>query len=1421
MKCYSLLLCCKKKMTIKLGRPVTDHFFFGREEESVYLTKLLAGFERSDTTFVLVEGPPGIGKTSLVRHVLQNHRTAKTFLLYGKCSNQPGQVPYHAWKEAIGDWMNQILVLSEDELNALRENALASLQSNTGTVTAVFEELVQFFGKKWSGALPVKTEPHQIKSKFYYFFARFLKSVGRSGYRIILFLDDLQWADPASRALIGEIVLRNAVPGLTIVGAQRPPESGAGQFSEVAQLEKEYPTRVFRYQLKSLGSSHFSQFLPAQWNFTPDETAALGQYLWSGSGGNPLKAKELIKSIENDNPAVDSSTLSTIWEDFVESGRSGSAEHLVRNQLTALPRQQRMLLSAASCIGYYFGAELLKRLFGHCPDETDQLLSRLEHEELLIRQDDTYIFVHDVIFSAANSLMAAEEKAGFHQKIGRLILDDLQNYEQDEFFKAVNHLNAGWESLENARDFNGELILLNIHAARRAIKKSAFEKAQQYFSFADSLLVHLSVEKTVPGDRKLVAAWGGDVTGKNNLQYLILFGFAETSFLMQQFDQALFYANQVLNLKISRHQKILATLIKIRVCSALIYKSDVQEVLQDGMQSLESVLNDFGVVFPADPDELMREADLNACEISRLAANLSEGSDFASKVNTDGEYQDLMKLVMNAMTFVYYMDVRKNLYMGIKFLHLNFTKGFTPMTPVLFSVSFISASVSPVYTPMAFLLGKISLKMIESLPFSNYSYIVYYIATLNFFVWEKPYKTGIRKLKQSVLQAKEAGDHHYASFCATNILLLNTYRGHNLEKHRLYAAKLARQNQHVFFIGACDAELSAYLAGTKAGFLESRFVFPESLVRDAEKNLSGRFHLNLARQKLYYLSGNIEKALEAGYECERLESIYRGFQIKLEHYFFYSLILLQQVRENSRLLSEALEEINPKLEEFRRLQSYGSGNYRHKVLLLEAEIARCHEEFETATRLYDQAISEAKRQKFNHHAAIASELAGNCYFGKNPKRFGRIYLKEAFQLYRKWGADAKLEWLKQKYPFLQKEVQRGLPTVASAYRPVNDLIRQAALLRELELAETGKILLAYLTEQSHAGAGVILVQRSNVWKVLVANTAGGAGMENKPLDTLENRLPLKVLNYAINKGERLLISDAGKIPLFDGDPYLNEFSTISVFCYPVLFGMKTEALIYLGNVDPGLEKDEWFSLLAEHVVTALANALQDENLNRLNRELQVQEQKKIEAVIASQEKERKRIAEELHDSVGQMLSLVKLNLSRLETGGELPGSVSSKLVKQTLQQLDASIGELRSISHNLMPPDLETKPLAEIVENLLAKSRSINGPEYQLHVFGIPDDLSEAVKFTLYRILQEILQNIIKHASAGTITVSMTGNDEGINLIVEDDGIGYDPAKARTGLGLKNIHSRVKLLNGYFDVDSAPNRGTIYNITIPINVRDE
>lgn len=133
-----------------------------------------------------------------------------------------------------------------------------------------------------------------------------------------------------------------------------------------------------------------------------------------------------------------------------------------------------------------------------------------------------------------------------------------------------------------------------------------------------------------------------------------------------------------------------------------------------------------------------------------------------------------------------------------------------------------------------------------------------------------------------------------------------------------------------------------------------------------------------------------------------------------------------------------------------------------------------------------------------------------------------------------------------------------------------------------------------------------------------------------------------------------------------------------------------------------------------------------------------------------------------------------------------------------------------------MPPDLERKSISEILENLVKKNSDNGRTVYYYEAFGISNDLTVALKFTLYRILQEIIHNITKHASASKVNINLSQTEDYLYLLVEDNGKGFDKDLVNMGLGLKNIYSRIKLLNGYLDVDSSINNGTVFNISIPV-----
>ena len=206
----------------------------------------------------------------------------------------------------------------------------------------------------------------------------------------------------------------------------------------------------------------------------------------------------------------------------------------------------------------------------------------------------------------------------------------------------------------------------------------------------------------------------------------------------------------------------------------------------------------------------------------------------------------------------------------------------------------------------------------------------------------------------------------------------------------------------------------------------------------------------------------------------------------------------------------------------------------------------------------------------------------------------------------------------------------------------------------------------------------------------------------------------------------------------------------------------------------------------------------------------------LQSALLVQETERRRLSEELHDSVGQVLSTVKLNLHRLEEKG-LAAATAPDLLRATRHLTEESIAEIRRIIHDMYPPLLTDFGLVVALEDLCGKVSAGGG----LHlacistVRQLPFPLPAQV--SLYRIVQELCNNTIRHAAArhAWLTLESTGN--GFRLSFRDDGVGFDPERAsreNSGMGLRNLKSRVNLLGGTLSLTSRPGEGTLVVIVL-------
>lgn len=219
-------------------------------------------------------------------------------------------------------------------------------------------------------------------------------------------------------------------------------------------------------------------------------------------------------------------------------------------------------------------------------------------------------------------------------------------------------------------------------------------------------------------------------------------------------------------------------------------------------------------------------------------------------------------------------------------------------------------------------------------------------------------------------------------------------------------------------------------------------------------------------------------------------------------------------------------------------------------------------------------------------------------------------------------------------------------------------------------------------------------------------------------------------------------------------------------------------------------------------------------IRRKNKEKHRQEIIRLESLLDGQENERKRIAEELHDGLNGDLSAIKYRLSGLEDN--IVHSDDSENLIKTIEMIDNACTQVRRISHNLMPSSILDFGLVETVNEYCAKINNSHPLTLEFQYFGNPAVLPKKAETVLYRIIQELINNITKHSKASMAMVQLNFHENELFITVEDNGIGFDTKSIQNGLGLKNINSRIHFLNAQLEMYST-DRGTSFHITIGLN----
>jgi histidine kinase len=480
---------------------------YGRDNE---LQALLAAYDRvaaGAAELVAVGGYSGIGKSCLVRELYKPITERRGFFLAGKFDQLHRSSPYSALASAMRDFVRQILAEPELRLERWRQRLQTGLGSHGQLIVNVVPELELVVGPQ--PAL-VDLPPQRAEWRFQRAFLRFLHAVCASEHPLVLFLDDLQWADSATLGLLERLVRDPDAGHLLLIGAYRDNEVHPAHplHRGLARLRQDgWPLRELT--LKPLGTPELTQLLADTFFVRPAQARPLAELVQQKTAGNPFFTEEFLKLLHRHDLIWFDATAGTwCWDlERIEAQQiTDNVVDLMQQRLRALDPHARQLLEVAACIGNRFELGILLVVSDQSPATIGAHLRAAMSAGLVAPIGDAYqllylgedtapdsvqlelAFAHDRIQQAAYALLDATARGQAHLRIGRLLVNRLTRDQQDQYlFEITDHLNLAASLISSAAE-RDHLRRLNLSAGLRARAAAAYRAAWDYCAMALSLL---------------------------------------------------------------------------------------------------------------------------------------------------------------------------------------------------------------------------------------------------------------------------------------------------------------------------------------------------------------------------------------------------------------------------------------------------------------------------------------------------------------------------------------------------------------------------------------------------------------------------------------------------------------------------------------------------------------------------------------------------------------------------------------------------------------------------------------------------------------------------------------------------------------------------------------------------------------------
>ncbi|MCE2573473.1 diguanylate cyclase [Motilimonas eburnea] len=1239
---------------------------YGREQQTAQLLNTFDRVSEGKGHLVFISGPAGIGKTSLIRELYRPLAGKGGYIVSGKYDQVMRHQPYSALLQALTSLVRQLLAEPAALIEYWRDKIQQGVGVNGQVIIEVIPELALLLGPQPKLAtLSVEAASTRFNTTFH----NLMHSLGHTRYPLVIFIDDLQWIDPPSLALLEAMAPALADSSLMMIAAYRDNE-----VDQTHPLSLSMPNltascpHVLSIALGELDEPAFVALVQDCVALPHAELAPFVALLRQRAQGNPLIFRTMLASLHHQGHLYydyETNTWGCLLKEVEKLPTMHNSLEMLRAYILQLPEATSSLLRLASCIGNTFDLHLLVSLSGLPRSKVATLLLPCVSVGLILPLDDdfellttqageqlpdvAFRFSHDRVQQAAYTCLSEQQTIQAHWQIGWQMLQD--SHEGETLFDAVEHLNQGCALANDVE--RDRLVELNIQAAAKAKASAAFSVAYNCLSQAHALLIPLAEpehsERTIDLEIQL----------------------AQACYLVGEFEQAqdLYQALDAKNTSVAA---------RLKLCNIRAKQYHHQGLYQASVAQERAALALLGIDLPDDDDALLAMFAEQQQQINALLQRKD-----AERLYQQAEVDEAHFVLTHELLFDLFVD--------------SYLLGRAPLLSVAAAISArISMEqgnccvTSAGYINYATILcssghyrdghaiGRLAVRLADKYQnpaFQNYTYHVF---SLGINHWLEPLRSSYHYWHQASKLSLESGSP-YAGWVflqkphllfSAGAPLVEVAEQVKASEHYLQANKLDDVAQLLTII--VSQPLKHLLGQTQhfATLDDANFNTTELLHRyqDAPFFLG---HTYYAQLRVDLLAQQYQSATQLMQRLAVIEATVQAQIIQVDSCWFVALQLSAPCHHLSgEAKAEHLGLLQQLIDKFAVWAQLCPHNFKHKYLLLQAEWLRLDGQTMAALDHYELAREAALAGQFLFDAALCDEFTGLFWLSLNKAYQAQSYLKRAMAGYEQWGAKAKVNWMKANYAGLSPE----LPSASGLFGTldstlgshdfstaldINTVLKASqAISQHINIDKLSDQLLSLAVENAGATRGLLLLRQADDYVIANENCAKQGGVLKVELaQSYSQSLSLSqgIVRFVINTKQLVLYSPKQHDEQFDRCPYLKKHKEVAIICVPIVRQNQLTGILYLENSHLAEafmpERVYTLQILATQAAISLENAQMYRDLQGLN--------KNLEALVDER-------TQKLHHA-NQLLVEKNNELYLLSTTDQLTGIYNRRYMEEQLQ----------------------------------------------------------------------------------------------------------------------------------------------------------